>query len=486
MIIALASYVHCEEAEGRTDNYSYAKNNTTKEQLSNDGAYSVTESIIEYSSPFQGHDTNLQTNEETSNRQGRIMTKSKRQHHENSKNSITSYQYSNNRANDYNKYGNVIYKPYPVFIKTFDTVPPKQNIGTKFNNFASFPQRRYHISSPKESKPFIPSPQIFEAEYGSTEFQNTKYQSRGYESNQYKYPVQYMSKPITWAGGSNGYTHGFDVSGNGIEKVEQYSPTVNGYASSFNNNGFEAIKAYNPVVPGFRISSGNMHSARKFGAPRALAFNDHKIQRVKSYESPQGTTFQYNSVPAPVKEHYYEPAVESGNEIGNAEKQIKTPEFETQGHQQYMYVLPKEYASISSTNGNVYESTESDNKVPEVNTYGRQQYMYVTPKAFASNPGATYGSQNPSAHFGNSFQYVPNFTNEYNKDYLSAPSFQSSLRDIVKMVDEEQRKSNGKAIFLIGKPQIPQHLLSNTAGYASPSSQQGFSSNVNTFNGYKY
>lgn len=470
VIIALASYVHCEEAEGRIDKYSYAKNNTTKEQLNNDGAYSVTESINEYSSPFEGHDTNLQSNEETSNRQGRIMTKSKRQPHENNKNSISSYQYSNNLANDYNKYGNVIYKPYPVFIKTFDTVPTKQNIGTQFNNFASFPQRRYHISSPKESKPFIPSPQIFEGEYRSTEFQNTKYQSRDYESNQYKYPVQYMSKPITWAGGNNGYTHGFDVSGNGIEKVEQYSPAVNGYASSFNNNGFETFKAYNPVDPGFRISSANMHSARKLGAPRALAFNDHKIQRVNSYKAPQVTTFQYNSVPAPVEEHNYEPAAESGNEIGNAEKQINAPE--TQGHQQYMYVLPKEYASIPSTNGNVFESTESENKVPEVSTYGRQQYMY--------------GSQNPSAQFGNSFQYVPNFTNEYNKDYLSAPSFQSSLRDIVKMVDEEQRKSNGKAIFLIGKPQIPQHLLSNTPGYASPSSQQGFNNNANTFNGYKY
>lgn len=148
------------------------------------------------------------------------------------------------------------------------------------------------------------------------------------------------------------------------------------------------------------------------------------------------------------------------------------------------YIKPEYKPAMVSEYGSGFINGALTAKTPEFIPYGKQQYtsMYIVPKEYASMPSGSHGYNRQQ--FGNSFMYIPKSTQEYSTGYSSEPSFQSSLRDIVRMVSEEQRKSNGKAIFLIGKPQFPHHMLSKSSGYSAPSTQYG--GNINANNGYRY
>lgn len=475
VIFALASYAHCNEAEERSDKYSYEKDNEINERSSKDSlpvnefnneyrysykgydqglnanqntpnghSHPVKEFNNEYSYSYKGYDQGLNTNQNTPNGHGQFVAISKVQSYP-IKNWPTTNQLQQNPTYGYNNplpY-QVTYKSYPQTVKTFDPIPVKQNEETRFTNFANFPHSKYLTSyqmvAPKESRPFGFPPQIYERN-------NAGFGSNVYGSNQYKFAEQYSYKPTSWTELSNGVSNGFATSSNGLEAAKGYYSDIAAYGTaSTNGNRF---KSYTPVYAGHGIPSSNGYPVGNIGASSTFESNEYRSPKTLSYGSTNvGNELKYTNVVQPAQ-----------------------------------YLKPEYKPAMVSEHGSGFINGALTAKIPEFIPYGKQQYMYIVPKEYASTPSGSHGYNRQQ--FGNSFMYIPKSAQEYSTGYSSVPSFQSSLRDIVKMVSEEQRKSNGKVIFLIGKPQFPPHMLSNPGGYSAPSIKYG--GNINANNGYKY
>lgn len=312
-------------------------------------------------------------------------------------------------------------------------------------------------------------------------------------------------------------------------------------------NGFKMVREYTPVFPGHGASSTYGYSTGQTGLQNSFMFSDYNTQKQMSSGSGNvGKGFKYTNVMLPTQYITNENKPGMVRWYGNEVMISKTPKFNPSATQQIMNVSPKYYGSISSgqqsgnanANGKMFGNGKLVTKVPEFSQNKKQQFMDAVPKDFTFSQMGNYGfdayngqkathgqqsgnensklvgkvpefSQNKKPQFmddvnkdftfnqmgnygfdgysgqqfENSFQNTPVKTNGYNLGFSSVPSLDSSLRDIYKMVNEEKRKSNGKAIFLVGQIEIPKHMSANLPAYSAPT---GFSNTFNAFSGYKY
>lgn len=311
---------------------------------------------------------------------------------------------------------------------------------------------------------------------------------RGFKYTNVMLPTQYITdenKPgiVRWYGNEVMISKTPKFSPSAKQQTMNVSPKYYGSISngqqSGNANGNEKMFGNGKLVTKVPEFSQNKKQKLMDVVPKDFTFNQMGNFGFGAYNGQQGS---------------------HGQQSGNKNNKLvgKVPEFSQNKKQQFMDVVPKEFISsqmgnfgFDNYNAQVSHGQQSGNtnsklvgKVPEFSQNKEQQFMEVVPKDFTFNHMGNYGFDGYNEQqFENSFQNTPVKTNGYSSGYSSVPSLESSLRDIYKMVNEEKRKSNGKAIFLVGQIEIPKHMSANLPGYPASTS---FSNTFNAFSGYKY
>ncbi|GLV35320.1 hypothetical protein CBL_01530 [Carabus blaptoides fortunei] len=353
-------------------------------------------------------------------------------------------------------------------------------------------------------KPLVASPRFSGDGYGFNGLNVANIRSNSYGSNLFKLGGKYTETPISLSGITNGMALGLEVNSNLFEKLKGNMPNNNpvsvGYGVA-SLNEFERVQDHMPVFSGHGVSSTYGYATGNNGLQNSFMAGDYKTQKPISYGAGNiGRGFKYTNVMLPTQyiTNEYEPG--KVRWYGNGVMLSKDSNFNPSPKQEIMTVAPKIYgytlnanqesqrqqSGNTKNNGKMFEDSKLVAQVPEFSQNNKQELMDAVPKGFALNQIGNNGFDGYiGQQFGNSFQNTPQYakTNGYTSGYSSVPSLESSLKNMYKVVSEEKRKSNGKAIFLVGKIEIPGHMSANLPGYSAPTS---FSNTFNAFSAYKY